>query len=58
MTSDNVEKNRFIPIYAQSKNPYEQVYGKKNIEFTHILRYIEFETPKKSLSPYILFQLI
>lgn len=64
MTSDNVEQNciietyGFAPIDSQSKNLYEQVYGKKTIELAHILRCIEFETSKESLPPHILFQLI
>lgn len=64
MTSDNTEQNciietyGFAPIDAQSKNLYEQVYGKKTIELAHILRCIELETSKESLPPHILFQLI
>jgi len=64
MTSDNTEQNciietyGFTPIDAQSKNLYEQVYGKRTIELAHILRCIELETSKDSLPPHVLFQLI
>ena len=66
MVSDrkNTEQNCEIktygspPIDLQSKQLYEQVYGKKTIELAHILRCTEHEISKDSVPPYILFQLI